>query len=396
MTAPLGSGLVAPDVRASVGKAGRLAELGDVTRRLVGVVRTGRPLELGGTDDAKSHVGSLVVGGKSEDAMMRLSTMLRVDGATSAEGRNPVAEAALEHWRHDDGSLRFFRSSANFVHVFRVDGALHFLRLAEKSERRREAIEDELALLRVLAVRGLPVAIPRESDRGRSVEMLATPLGVFHACAFAALPGEQWDEDDELSADRLLMWGEALGRLHAEARELSRDFAPSRETQEGRLSFIRLHLGDERAQRELESLSAALARLPIDERNYGLVHGDFELDNLFWNGAISGIADFDDAFYSWYIADVAFALGSVLPSPLEQPTSLETFLAGYTQHGELDEDVHALLPVFWRLASLQRYARLVRALDLPAGQEYPEWMELLQAKLVAWVARYRGSLQREP
>ena len=104
--------------------------------------------------------------------MMRLSTMLRVDGATSAEGRNPAAEAALEHWRHDAGSLRFFRSSANFVHVFRVDGELHFLRLAEESERRREAIEDELALLRVLAVRGLPVAIPRESDRGRSVETL--------------------------------------------------------------------------------------------------------------------------------------------------------------------------------------------------------------------------------
>jgi Ser/Thr protein kinase RdoA (MazF antagonist) len=329
--------------------------------------------------------------------MMRLSTMLRVDGATSAEGRNPVAEAALEHWRHDAGSLRFFRSSANFVHVFRVDGALRFLRLAEGSERRREAIEDELALLRVLAVRGLPVAIPCESDRGRSVEMLATPLGVFHACAFAALQGEQWDEDDELSADRLLTWGEALGRLHAEARELSRDFAPSRETHEGRLSFIRSHLGgDERARRELESLSAALARLPIGKRNYGLVHGDFELDNLFWNGSLSGIADFDDAFHCWYLADVAFALASVYPSPWEQPTSLETFLAGYTQHSELDEDVYALLPVFWRLASLQRYARLVRSLDLPADQEYPDWMESLHAKLVAWVTRYLSSLQREP
>ena len=329
--------------------------------------------------------------------MMRLSTMLRVDGATSAEGRNPVAEAALEHWRHDAGSLRFFRSSANFVHVFRVDGALHFLRLAEESERRREAIEDELALLRVLAVRGLPVAIPCESDRGRSIEMLATPLGVFHACAFAALPGEQWDEDDELSADRLLMWGEALGRLHAEAKELSRDFAPSRETHEGRLSFIRSHLGgDERARRELESLSAALAGLPIDESNYGLVHGDFELDNLFWNGTISGIADFDDAFHCWYLADVAFALASVLSSPSERPTSLDSFLAGYARHCEIDPEARALLPIFWRLADLQRYARLVRALDLPADQDYPEWMESLHAKLVAWVARYLSSLQREP
>ena len=154
--------------------------------------------------------------------MMRLSTMLRVDCATSAEGTNPVAEAALERWRHDAGSLRFFRSSANFVHVFRVDGALHFLRLAEESERRREAIEDELALLRALGERGLPVAIPHASDRGRGVETVVTALGVFHACAFAALPGKQWDEDDELSADRLVEWGEALGRLHADAKTLPR------------------------------------------------------------------------------------------------------------------------------------------------------------------------------
>jgi Ser/Thr protein kinase RdoA (MazF antagonist) len=322
--------------------------------------------------------------------MMRLSTMLRVDCATSAEGRNPVAEAALERWRHDAGSLRFFRSSANFVHVFRVDGALHFLRLAEESERRREAIEDELALLRALAERGLPVAVPRDSDRGRAVETLVTPLGVFHACAFAALSGEQWDEEDDLSADRLAEWGEGLGRLHAEAMQLPRAFAPARDTHEDRLGFIRSHLGgDERARRELEAISTALGRLPIDDRNYGLIHGDFELDNLFWKGTISGIADFDDAFYCWYLADVAFALGSVLPSPCER---LDSFLAGYARHCEIDAGVRALLPIFWRLAALQRYARVLRALDLSPDQEYPDWMEALRDKLVAWTDRYTRSL----
>jgi len=321
---------------------------------------------------------------------MRLSTMLRVDGATSAEGRNPAAEAALERWRHDAGSVRFFRSSANFVHVFRVDGALHFLRLAEESERRREEIEDELALLRVLAERGLPVAIPLDSDRGQGMETLTTSLGTFHACAFPALQGEQWDEEDEVSAERLVEWGEALGRLHAESKRLPRGFAPSRETHNDRLAFIRSHLGgDERARRELEAISTALGALPIDERTYGLVHGDFELDNLFWNGTISGIADFDDAFHCWYLADVAFALGSVLPSPTP---SVDSFLAGYARQCEVDQEVLALLPVFWRLADLQRYARLVCALDLPGGQEYPEWMEALRGKLVSWSDRYMSSL----
>jgi len=45
---PLGAGLVAPEVCAGVGEAGKLAQLGDMARRLVGLVRARRPLELGG------------------------------------------------------------------------------------------------------------------------------------------------------------------------------------------------------------------------------------------------------------------------------------------------------------------------------------------------------------
>src|SRR6266566_2724177 len=43
MAPALGAGLVAPEVRASMGEAGQLAQLGDMTRRLVGLVGTGRP-----------------------------------------------------------------------------------------------------------------------------------------------------------------------------------------------------------------------------------------------------------------------------------------------------------------------------------------------------------------
>ena len=72
VAAPLGARLVAPDVRAGVGEAGAVAQLGDVTRRFVGLVWAGRPLELVGTDDTKGHAGSLVTIGRDARHLLHL------------------------------------------------------------------------------------------------------------------------------------------------------------------------------------------------------------------------------------------------------------------------------------------------------------------------------------
>jgi hypothetical protein len=72
MAAPLGTGLVAPDVRAGVREAGNLAELSDVTWCLFGLVWAGRPLEPVGTDDAKGHAGSLMTAGRDAPHLLDL------------------------------------------------------------------------------------------------------------------------------------------------------------------------------------------------------------------------------------------------------------------------------------------------------------------------------------
>src|SRR2546423_1881257 len=54
VAAPFGAGLVAPGVRAGVGEAGQVAQLGDVARRLAGLVRARAPHELVGTDDPEA------------------------------------------------------------------------------------------------------------------------------------------------------------------------------------------------------------------------------------------------------------------------------------------------------------------------------------------------------
>ena len=60
--------------------------------------------------------------------MMKLSTMLRVDSTVSTQGQSRIAEQILEQWEHEQGSAQFFRSSANFMYIFRKGGERFFLR----------------------------------------------------------------------------------------------------------------------------------------------------------------------------------------------------------------------------------------------------------------------------
>src|SRR5215212_4741508 len=128
--------------------------------------------------------------------MMRLSVMWNVDRTIDAHGSSPVAEQILECWPHDPGSVRFFRSSANFLHVLRYEGKRRFLRLVDSSERRRTTIDAEIALVEWLAHQGLAVVRPVRSRNERFVETVASDWGTFHAVVFEALEGAQLGLDE--------------------------------------------------------------------------------------------------------------------------------------------------------------------------------------------------------
>jgi Ser/Thr protein kinase RdoA (MazF antagonist) len=92
--------------------------------------------------------------------------------------------------------VRFFRSSAKSLYRFRAHELPRFLRCIEASERRRDFVEAEMALLSSVSSAGItvPVAIP--SAQARVVETIETAWGRFHAVVFPALEGEQLEVDD--------------------------------------------------------------------------------------------------------------------------------------------------------------------------------------------------------
>lgn len=83
-------------------------------------------------------------------------------------------------------------------------------------------------------------------------------------------------------------------------------------------------------RRELSEISAALDDLPTDSGVYGLIHSDFELDDLVWQEDHIGVLDFDDHARNWYDADIAFTLIDLFEGDFDgDHPAFREFLGGY-------------------------------------------------------------------
>jgi Ser/Thr protein kinase RdoA (MazF antagonist) len=145
-------------------------------------------------------------------------------------------------------------------------------------------------------------------------------------------------------------------------------------------------------QQEWERLAAWAESLPTGPDHFGLIHYDFELDNLCWHEQDIGILDFDDASHNWYAADIAYALRDLFEGGVDfNDHRFREFVTGYAQQHPVDEHLLEQTPMFLRLHSMHVFGRLSRALDLPAGAAIPPWLQRLNEKLQGWVDRYRQS-----
>jgi Ser/Thr protein kinase RdoA (MazF antagonist) len=327
--------------------------------------------------------------------MMRLSTMWKVDATIDAAGSSPVAERILASWPHEAGSARFFRSSGNFLYTFRSDDKRYYLRFADSSERSLGAIEVEVDLISWLANSGIQTAAVVPARDGELVTTTQFELGSFHAVVFAEIPGAQYELND-LAPAHFAEWGAALGKLHRALKGFPRQASIGTRSWHDELAEAgKLVPADALAVRnELDSISRSLNQLPVDGDRYGLIHSDFELDNLVWGHSGIGILDFDDSMRCWYAADIAFALRDLFADggvDLTNPSFLE-FVQGYAAQCALDEAAIGQLPMFLRLSRLLQYARISRALDLYADGNYPDWLIGLQAKLRGRNETYQRSL----
>lgn len=323
--------------------------------------------------------------------MMKLSTMQAVVATVNAQWESDLADELLRSWEHDGGRAKFWRASTNFVFFFKKAGRDHVLRFNHATERTAETIQAEIDYINALAARGLRVARPVQSLAGNLVESINTTQGLFHAVVFEALPGKSVDLE-EMTPDQLVRWGQTLGELHQAAIHYTKPGRPSWQDHLAMVAEI-LPETESGARQELDRLAHELRQLDSHPQNFGLIHYDFEPDNLIWHDGQPGIIDFDDCAWYWYVADIALALSDLFgdrPSQVDFANpAFRHFIQGYRTVRPLAQTEVDQIPLFLRLQNLVSFARLYRAVTPvdPAG-ELP-WMAGLREKLTAKVEFYR-------
>jgi len=304
-----------------------------------------------------------------------------------------LAQHALQNWAHDEATLPerlgWFRISSNAVYPFDRAGRLCFLRLSPAAEKAERELAGEIDFLQYLNRCGYPAMRPIPAEDGRLLLTLDTPWGTWFASAFEGVPGHPL-EDLPMTDALARSYGAALGRLHALA--MAYDPPVQRRSHEDVLTWVartlETHGAPEKARRATAEVAGLLRALPQDRASYGLVHYDFEPDNVFWDGETCSAIDFEDGMLHFWAVDVVQALDEL------DTEWHEAFLHGYRAacpDAEVDERE---FPLMRRFRDLYSCARLLHCLsEKPAAE--PEWMPQLTARLEMSLTELMRSIGEE-
>ena len=306
-----------------------------------------------------------------------------------------LAKNCIQNYDHDPDSLNetlgWFRISSNAVYPFRQGARLCFLRLCPAAEKPIEDVESEVAVIAWLRAQGFAAMEPVSMKDGRLSGLFSTPWGDFVVSCFGQVPGQSLENCPATPA-LIEGYGRCLGQLHSLLERCPH--GKNRQDYRGLLAQAEKRLeqyGAPASVREAaQQLIARLEQLPTSPASYGLVHYDFEPDNVFYDSQSGqfSVIDFDDMIHCWYGLDVVRALdglsdvGGDTDMPCVQldcdPAAL--FLQGYRSVRPFSQAEEAMLPLMRRLVQLAEYANLLYVLDADVPNP-PEWMVHLRSVL---------------
>lgn len=312
-----------------------------------------------------------------------------------------LAKEALKNWEHDDDTLDSmlsrFRISSNAIYPFCKDGRTCFLRLAPIDEKAEKNIFGELEFIDYLIECAYPALKPIKTKVGEVCLKLDTEWGVYYASAFEKVNGVPMDATD-MSDEIMYEYGKSLGKLHS----LSSGFISKTKkwTHLEALDWIATVLSENSAPihtaSELNAIRNELNELPQNNDNYGLIHFDFELDNVFYDAETKSCAviDFDDGMYHWYALDIDQVFDSLEDELSGEKLQIakDEFIRGYKEEHIYTEDMDKLRPLMRRFIDLYGYARLIRCVAEKFDDE-PEWLLELRKKLDRAILKKENSMR---
>lgn len=300
-----------------------------------------------------------------------------------------LAKMILDNWDYDPFSLdmfNFYRISSNAVYPFKSNEKIRLLRFSPCVEKDKNNVMGELEFIRYLKSKGYPALCTVPSKNNNELLEVHTPWGDYFAVVFDRVGGVQLGEV-QYTYEICRKHGKSLGKLH----NLSSEYKPTiklRWSYDDILLWIEKELSnfpDEvLAMQEVMLLKAYLKKLPRNSQTYGMIHYDFELDNVFYDEVTDSlnIIDFDDSMYHWYAMDIEQALDSIMNETSTGEYSLmkDSFIIGYREEFDITDEMLSYTPIFRRFANLYGYVRILLSLA-EAWDNEPEWLIDLRGKL---------------
>lgn len=299
-----------------------------------------------------------------------------------------------------DKMLRYFRISSNAIYPFRLkpEGRSCFLRLSPVEEKNLADVESEICLMKWLIERGFLAMRPVPMKSGKLFGQITTEWGTYNVSCFEKVAGNSL-EDTKGTLQIVKGYGKTLGELHALMKEYP--YSERRRNHKMLLDEIeermRRYDASEIVRKEFEDVCKNLEQLPLSISDYGIIHYDFEPDNVFYDekeGSFS-VIDFDDAICCWYALDVVRALDALdeVIEDVGKEEAIRSFLEGYRSATTFTEEQLQSMSLMRRFVRLQEYATLLHVLS-ESVEDMPEWMCNLSQKLKFKLHRLEESMDK--
>ncbi|WDV45056.1 phosphotransferase [Clostridiaceae bacterium M8S5] len=304
-----------------------------------------------------------------------------------------LAVTMLKNWDYDIDNMEImnqYRISSSAIYPFTKDGEIRILRFFPSQETSSDLVERELEFIQFLKANNFPVADIINSKNNNIIEELDTKWGKYNGSVFSRVNGKRLDKIT-LTDDILFEMGKTLANLHELSVKYER--RDKIKTHKDCISDIKKYLtdkdiNDSNINKEIQILENFFNSLDKDTSNYGLVHFDYELDNLFYdekNNKIS-VIDFGDMMYHWYITDVVNFIENFYEELSESVSEKQllsfkgNFIDGYKSIRNLEDKLLNKSSMIIRFSKLYKYINIRKAM-LVNIKDKPPWMSALSKRL---------------
>jgi len=317
-----------------------------------------------------------------------------------------LALMLLENWEYDKDALNmldYFRISANAIYPYKNNVEIFFLRFSPYGENTETEINEEIKFIQYLHKNGLNVLEPVLSKEGKYLLNKNTPWGNYLVCSFKKVEGDRLDgfnsDGIDFTDEVLIGYGKTLGKLHKLSSEYEKTSKKSCFEMLNEMEYFinnKINKKKEMIIKEIKAVKNLLQKIPQNKSNFGLIHGDYELDNVFYNKETKkfSIIDFGSSMYHWFAMDIEITLNNLMEefpkNDFEKMKAL--FIQGYKEECQINEE--KLFPVFRRFDELRRYINLKEVIEESWDNE-PTWMSELRKELNGIITEIENNIERK-